>query len=104
MTRVIISEHQVPVKVDLFQTADPACWGMLYFIRTGSADFVRRALHYWHRATAGECNGLRLRLAGNRPVDTPEEDDVFRVISEHAVRAGLRPVPFVPPERRTSRA
>ena len=105
MTRVIISEPEVGrVKVDLFQTCRPECWGMLYVIRTGSADWVRRMLAYWKRCTGGgECKNLRLRLADGTEVDTPEEEDVFGVISRHSTAAGLRPVPFVPPERRTPR-
>lgn len=105
MTSVIISEPETGhIQVNLFQTADPACWGMLYFIRTGSADFVRRALGYWKTVSAGgECSDLRLRTAGGKALDTPEEKDVFRVLSDHATAARMKPVPYIPPEKRIAR-
>gem|GEM_PF-905405 len=88
------------VCVELFLTADPAQWGMLYFIRTGSADFVRRALAYWKSITGGGyCRGNRLHLADGTAVDTPEEGDVFAALE----RYGDAAVSLVPPERRAPR-
>lgn len=105
MTSVILSEPESGrVQVDLFLTADPAAWGMLFFIRTGSLDFVKRALGYWKRATnGGECSDLRLRLADGTPLDTPDEQAVFSQISDHAVKAGMQPVQYIPPQKRTAR-
>lgn len=76
-----------PVRVDLFQTTMAQEWGMLFFIRTGSADFVRRALAYWKQISAGgECRGNLLWRGDGVQVQTFEEDDVF-------VALRMKPVP-----------
>lgn len=83
-----------PVTVDLFSTDDPTRWGLLFFIRTGSADFVKRALGYWKKISdGGECRDLHLYKGSDTIVATPEEDDVFRAL-------GIKPVA---PERRVPR-
>lgn len=81
-TQVIVVDQDVgPVVVDLFVTADPAQWGMLYFIRTGSADFVARALGHWRKISdLGYCHDLRLCTATGKKLDTPEEEDVFALL------------------------
>jgi len=99
-TQVIVDIADLgPVTVDFFCTTDPTAWGMLYFIRTGSADFVKRALGYWKKISdGGECRELHLYTGNDTPVPTPEEADVFRALSTPE-----RPVAFIPPERRVPR-
>lgn len=93
------------VQVDLFQTCEPDEWGMLLFIRTGSADFVKRALAYWKTCTGnlGFCEGLQLHPHAGAIVRTAEEEDVFAALDEAAKRAGKARVRFVPPEQREPR-
>lgn len=69
--------------VDLFITS-PECWGVIYLIRTGPADFSHRLVT--QRQQGGLLpNHLRVRdgrLVGTdgQPLETPEEADVFRAI------------------------
>ncbi len=83
-----------PCKVDLFITT-PECWGMIYTIRTGSAEFSHRLV------TPKSMGGLlpsdmqvengRIKHRGTGQLyATPEEEDVFSVI-------GLE---YIPPEMR----
>jgi len=69
------------IAFDLFLTT-PECWGVIYTILTGSADFSHRLV------TPRRLGGLLpsdLRIKGGRiwrgdtALDTPEEADVFRV-------------------------
>ena len=79
------------VQVDLFMTADPAKWGMLYFIRTGCANFSKRAVEHWTKITrGGHSEGLLLTYPDGTVYPTPEEADVFRALD----------CPFIPPEGR----
>ncbi len=92
--RVIMDVRIGPVAVDLFVTADLREWGMLYFIRTGSADFVRRALGYWKRIShGGECRDNRLYRGDGTPVETKTEAAVFAALG----------VKFIAPEKRMPR-
>lgn len=78
---VVVDEEAGPVVVDLFVTADTAQWGMLFFIRTGCADFVERALAHWRRISGmGYCHDNRLCTVSGKPIDTPEEEDVFTAL------------------------
>lgn len=70
------------LKLDLFITS-PECWGVIFTIRTGSADFSRRLV------TQSGKSGLLpndLRVSGGRiwrgldALETPEEADVFELI------------------------
>jgi len=94
-TQVIIGDEDAgPVLVDLFQTEDPAQWGMLLFIRTGCADFVTRALAYWKKVSPlGYCFENTLRTVSGQIIQTPEEADVFRALQ----------CPFIAPERRVEK-
>lgn len=76
--------------IDLFWT-DAERWGLIYFIRTGPADFSHGALAHWKRITNGGYSeeGILHRASGE-VVATLEEADVFRVMN----------VPFIPPEKR----
>jgi len=92
--QVIIKPPAGPVVVDLFQTRNPAEWGMLFFIRTGSADFVRRALGHWKKISdGGECRENILYRGDGSMVQTFDETAVFAALK----------CPFVTPERRIPR-
>ncbi len=67
--------------VDLFIVRPPAEWGLIYFIRTGSAHFAHHALSTWKRLTNGgfSKDGC-LYYANGAPMHTPEEEDVFAAI------------------------
>ena len=83
------------MKVDLFMTT-PEKWGCIFMIRTGSADFSKRMMT--KKSGGGYCpdhlyfkNG---RLwDGEEVLDTPEEDDVFRLLG----------VPWMDPVERSVR-
>jgi DNA polymerase/3'-5' exonuclease PolX len=65
------------LKVDLFM-ADRDTWGVLFAIRTGSADFSKALVTRWtHVSGGGHSTGARLLGADGQPVSTPEEEDVF---------------------------
>lgn len=76
--------------IDFFWTT-PEAWGMCYFIRTGSADFVKRALGHWKKITqGGYSQDCILHRADGTIVPTLTEEAVFEALK----------VRFVPPERR----
>jgi len=89
------------VAVDLFVVQPPAQWGLIYMIRTGSADFAKGMLARWKTVTAGgRSAGGVLHLAGGTQIETPEEEDCFtacRVVwvppterhDKHAIRASM---------------
>jgi len=76
------------MQVDLFIVLPPAQFGVIYAIRTGSADYSARAV------TALHARGLRSEdgrvMRGNEELPCPEEGDFFAL-------AGL---PLLPPEER----
>ncbi len=92
------------VALDLFSVIPPAQWGLIFMIRTGSGvgpngdprdGFGPAMLARWKQVSGGgESIGGRLHRPNGEPVDTPEEEDVFRVCQ----------VEWVPPELRTSAA
>lgn len=86
-------------KLDLF-LCNPATWGMVFTVRTGSASFSHRLVTPCDRYTSDGGRGLmpahlRARDArlwcGDTPLETPEEEDVFRTLG----------ILWVPPERRS---
>ena len=78
------------IALDLF-FATPENWGLIFAIRTGSADYSHHVLaHGWSVRGFKSIEGVLHNSAG-RPVATPEEEDLFR----------LAGVPLVPPEQRT---
>jgi len=91
---VVMETAAGPVKVDLFETARNEQWGMLFFIRTGSADFVKRALGYWKKISDG---GYCQENCLYRPDKT-----LVQTFDETAVFAALK-CSFVPPEKRIAR-
>lgn len=81
------------INLDLFIVTPPAEWGVLFLIRTGSAEFSHRFV------TSKQQGGLLpsyLKVkdgavwSNNHIIPTPEESDVFH----------LAGVPFIEPERR----
>lgn len=70
-----------PCMVDLFITT-PECWGVIFAIRTGPADFSRRLVT--PKFHGGFMPGnMRIQngrvLRSGELLDTPEEEDLFRV-------------------------
>jgi DNA polymerase/3'-5' exonuclease PolX len=75
--------------VDLFVTS-PECWGVIFTIRTGPADFSHRLVTPCSQRLPDGRPGLlpdylrvregRLVGSGGRPLDTPEEESVFSAI------------------------
>jgi DNA polymerase/3'-5' exonuclease PolX len=81
------------VQLDLFIVRPPAEWGVVFLIRTGSADFsqamVTRLHHYGLKSVDGAI--VHSGAGGtNSYVACPAEEDFFR----------LARLPFIPPERR----
>ena len=86
--RYIQIEHPAGIKVDIF-TAHPDNWGLIYAIRTGSADYSHCVLACgWVRNGYKSADGMLWRDGVAVPVR--EERDLFRM-------AG---VPWVEPEAR----
>lgn len=79
------------VKLDLFLTT-PEKWGVILTIRTGSREFSHE-LANWARNTRGTPIDEGRVLNFGRPLETPEERDVFEAL-------GLR---WVEPEDRTDK-
>ena len=69
-------EKEYPI--DLFVVLPPAQWGVIYLIRTGSADFshwiVQQGYKYGIHFTDGHME------MQNMVLDTPEENDVFNYL------------------------
>jgi DNA polymerase/3'-5' exonuclease PolX len=77
-------------QIDVF-TATKENWGLLFFIRTGPAEYAQRALVDWKKiCPGGYSEGAIFRAADGSKVLTPEEADVFRVLRRD----------YVPPEKR----
>lgn len=87
--RLYLPRHNL--KIDLF-LATPETWGLVFTIRTGSAEFARAMLARWKQVSGGGYSQeARLWRPGARsPERTPEEDDVFRLCQ----------VTYVPPDQR----
>jgi DNA polymerase/3'-5' exonuclease PolX len=86
------------VNIDFFWT-DPVKWGLLFFIRTGPAEYGERMLRYWKQITnGGKSENCILHLADGTPVFTPEEEDVYRVLEKYSGK----PCRWQPPEKRTA--
>lgn len=79
-----------PCCLDLF-IAEPRNWGLIFLIRTGSADFSRWIVSRYGGAmpeTMHVAGGMLWR--GMTPIPTPEEADVFAALG----------LPFIPPDQR----
>lgn len=67
------------MQVDLF-TATPKNWGWIHLIRTGSAEFSKHVAQQLNsRGYTSEDGRIRARAGCRSWVDTPEEEDVFRL-------------------------
>jgi DNA polymerase/3'-5' exonuclease PolX len=75
--------------IDIF-TVTPETWGLLFFIRTGPAEFSHKALTRWKQLTGGHSEGGRLTNPDGTRIATPEEKDVFAALQWD----------FIPPEKR----
>lgn len=77
------------IKVDIF-IADADNWGLIYAIRTGSADFSYKILGgAWVRCGYKSVNGYL--MSGDTRVPVREEAELFALLR----------LPFTPPEERT---
>jgi hypothetical protein len=68
-----------PVALDLFIVRPPAQWGMILFIRTGPADYVKAAMSRLHDRGL-RCEDGRVVNTAGIVQPTPEETDVFRLL------------------------
>jgi DNA polymerase/3'-5' exonuclease PolX len=68
------------IAIDLFIVRPPATWGCIYFIRTGPADWNKKAMKMAHVRGLKFDKGQLVRQSTMRPIDTPEEEDVFRLL------------------------
>lgn len=81
------------IKLDLFLT-DADCWGAIFTIRTGSAEFSHKLVT--PKSIGGllpshlRVQGGRLRDSDGKAISTPEETDLFNAIG----------LPWIEPEKR----
>jgi DNA polymerase/3'-5' exonuclease PolX len=84
------------VKLDLFM-CERENWGLIFAIRTGSADFCKRTLApAWVRAGYRSEDGMlteptNIRPGSRRQIPVYEESELFRLLG----------MPVIPPEKRT---
>jgi DNA polymerase/3'-5' exonuclease PolX len=78
------------IKLDLF-FAEPGNWGLIYAIRTGSADYSHKVLATgWVKKGFKSENGYLISSNGNKRM-VPEESDLFNIIG----------IPYKEPKLRT---
>lgn len=76
------------IKLDLF-FAEPGNWGLIYAIRTGSADYSHRVLASgWVKRGYKSIEGYI--HSGERKIETPEEEDLFRISNVEWVEPEMR--------------
>ena len=76
--------------LDIF-VATPETFGLVYFIRTGPADFSHRALAAWKKVSnGGYSEEAQLRMPDGTIVPTPTEQHVFEAIKWRFVNPELR--------------
>lgn len=80
------------IKLDLFLTT-PESWGIIFLIRTGSAEFSEAVVTHAKRI-GKRCLGGYLQTAEGDVIETPEEESVFKAL-------GLE---YVSPDERVSSA
>lgn len=76
------------IKLDIFQ-ATPENWGLIFAIRTGSADFSKALAAEWVRKGYHSKGGILITNKGVR-VPVPEEEYLFDLLG----------IPFVDPVKR----
>lgn len=77
------------ILIDLF-LATPETWGVIYTVRTGSADFSHGLFAYGNRRGITSREARLVSLVTGKPFDTPEEHDVFNALGVRYVRPELR--------------
>lgn len=78
------------IKLDLF-FADPGNWGLIYAIRTGSADYSHKVLASgWVKAGYNSIDGYLFHKENNKRYDVREEIDLFTRIGVKYVEPELR--------------
>lgn len=75
------------IKLDLF-IADPANFGLIFAIRTGSAEFTTALVTHANRVGLPSVDGYLTRDGGR--VETPEERDVFELLGLEWIDPTLR--------------
>ena len=78
------------VRLDVYLVWPPSQWGVQMLIRTGPRDFSQRAVTRLRSFGTPSENGRILDLKTGKTIDTPEEEDVFRLLK----------CPPIPPEKR----
>lgn len=85
------TQRMLPEGIALdFFTATPATWGLIYAMRTGSADYSHYVLAAGWVRRGFKSIGGQIHDAAGRPVATPEEEDLFALCG----------VPFTEPAAR----
>ena len=75
-SRKLMLEKEYPI--DLFVVLPPAQWGVIYLIRTGSADFSHWIVQQGYKYGIHFVDG-HMEMQ-NMVLDTPEENDVFNYL------------------------
>lgn len=78
------------IGVDLFVVLPPATWGVIYFIRTGSAEFSQAAVTRLHRWGLQSQGGTIRRRETGETLPCPDESTFFRYTR----------LPWISPEHR----
>jgi DNA polymerase/3'-5' exonuclease PolX len=77
------------IKLDLFLTTEEQ-WGLIYLIRTGSAEFSQGVMTYVKHQTYYRIKDGTLLDGEGEVLPTPEEDEVFRLLRLDYVEPGGR--------------
>lgn len=77
------------IKLDLFLTTAEQ-WGLIYLIRTGSAEFSQGVMTYVKHQTDYRIKDGTLLDGEGEALPTPEEEDVFRLLRLDYVEPGGR--------------
>ena len=75
------------MKIDIF-LCTPVNWGAIFLIRTGNADFSQAVVTHGKNINR-RFEGGKLTIAGV-PIETPEEEDVFRQLGLRYVEPKMR--------------
>jgi len=78
------------IKLDLF-FADEKNWGLIYAIRTGSAEYSHKVLAVgWVKQGYKSVNGYL--MLGDTRIEVPEEKDLFEIIGINYINPELRSI------------
>lgn len=68
------------INLDLF-FAEPGNWGLIFAIRTGSAEYSHKVLaNAWVKAGYKSVNGYLVHSLHNKRIEIREEEDLYRMI------------------------